>query len=95
MSSHSGLTGSKMSSSEEDSKIDLLDSAASVKKKLKKGKLSFNLTINEHDHLCRFRHALLYCISILIVKRYIFLRTTVTYFKVQFGIPTLLHKYAT
>jgi len=31
-----GLTGSKMSSSEEDSKIDLLDSAASVKKKLKK-----------------------------------------------------------
>ena len=34
-----GLTGSKMSSSEEDSKIDLLDSAASVKKKLKKGKM--------------------------------------------------------
>lgn len=31
-----GLTGSKMSSSEEDSKIDLLDSAAVVKKKLKK-----------------------------------------------------------
>jgi len=31
-----GLTGTKMSSSEEDSKIDLLDSAASVKKKLKK-----------------------------------------------------------
>merc|ERR1712127_1092795 len=31
-----GLTGSKMSSSEEDSKIDLLDSAAAVKKKLKK-----------------------------------------------------------
>lgn len=31
-----GLTGAKMSSSEEDSKIDLLDSAASVKKKLKK-----------------------------------------------------------
>ncbi|XP_043244725.1 tyrosine--tRNA ligase, cytoplasmic-like [Amphibalanus amphitrite] len=31
-----GLTGGKMSSSEEDSKIDLLDSAASVKKKLKK-----------------------------------------------------------
>merc|ERR1712168_94677 len=31
-----GLTGAKMSSSEEDSKIDLFDSAASVKKKLKK-----------------------------------------------------------
>ncbi len=31
-----GLQGSKMSSSEEDSKIDLLDSAAAVKKKLKK-----------------------------------------------------------
>lgn len=31
-----GLAGSKMSSSEEDSKIDLLDNAAAVKKKLKK-----------------------------------------------------------
>ncbi|XP_055339780.1 tyrosine--tRNA ligase, cytoplasmic-like [Paramacrobiotus metropolitanus] len=31
-----GLTGAKMSSSEEDSKIDLLDSEADVKKKLKK-----------------------------------------------------------
>ncbi|XP_046393086.1 tyrosine--tRNA ligase, cytoplasmic [Ischnura elegans] len=31
-----GLTGGKMSSSEEDSKIDLLDSPAAVKKKLKK-----------------------------------------------------------
>lgn len=31
-----GLAGSKMSSSEEDSKIDLLDNAVSVKKKLKK-----------------------------------------------------------
>lgn len=31
-----GLTGGKMSSSEEDSKIDLLDSEAQVKKKLKK-----------------------------------------------------------
>lgn len=31
-----GLTGAKMSSSEEDSKIDLLDSSASVKKKMKK-----------------------------------------------------------
>ncbi|KAM4699442.1 tyrosine--tRNA ligase, cytoplasmic [Discoglossus pictus] len=31
-----GLTGSKMSSSEEESKIDLLDSPADVKKKLKK-----------------------------------------------------------
>ncbi|KAK6622937.1 Tyrosine--tRNA ligase, cytoplasmic [Polyplax serrata] len=31
-----GLTGAKMSSSEEDSKIDLLDSPESVKKKLKK-----------------------------------------------------------
>jgi len=31
-----GLQGAKMSSSEEDSKIDLLDSAAQVKKKLKK-----------------------------------------------------------
>ena len=31
-----GLTGAKMSSSEEDSKIDLLDSVAAVKKKLKK-----------------------------------------------------------
>ena len=31
-----GLTGAKMSSSEEESKIDLLDSAALVKKKMKK-----------------------------------------------------------
>lgn len=31
-----GLAGSKMSSSEEDSKIDLLDNAAAVKRKLKK-----------------------------------------------------------
>ena len=31
-----GLTGAKMSSSEEESKIDLLDSAAFVKKKIKK-----------------------------------------------------------
>ncbi|CAB4066638.1 YARS [Lepeophtheirus salmonis] len=31
-----GLTGSKMSSSEEDSKIDLLDAPAAIKKKLKK-----------------------------------------------------------
>jgi tyrosyl-tRNA synthetase len=31
-----GLTGGKMSSSEEDSKIDLLDSPSDVKKKLKK-----------------------------------------------------------
>ncbi|XP_041352084.1 tyrosine--tRNA ligase 2, cytoplasmic-like [Gigantopelta aegis] len=31
-----GLTGTKMSSSEEDSKIDLLDSPAKIKKKLKK-----------------------------------------------------------
>ncbi|KFM77047.1 Tyrosine--tRNA ligase, cytoplasmic, partial [Stegodyphus mimosarum] len=31
-----GLTGGKMSSSLEDSKIDLLDSPATVKKKLKK-----------------------------------------------------------
>ena len=30
-----GLTGTKMSSSEEDSKIDLLDTPAQVKKKLK------------------------------------------------------------
>lgn len=30
-----GLTGTKMSSSEEDSKIDILDSAAAVKKKIK------------------------------------------------------------
>ena len=30
-----GLTGTKMSSSEEDSKIDMLDSAASLKKKIK------------------------------------------------------------
>ena len=30
-----GLTGTKMSSSEENSKIDLLDSAAQVKKKIK------------------------------------------------------------
>jgi tyrosyl-tRNA synthetase len=31
-----GLAGGKMSSSEEDSKIDLLDTPTSVKKKLKK-----------------------------------------------------------
>ena len=31
-----GLTGAKMSSSEAESKIDLLDSAADIKKKLKK-----------------------------------------------------------
>jgi len=31
-----GLTGGKMSSSEEESKIDILDSPSAVKKKLKK-----------------------------------------------------------
>lgn len=31
-----GLTGGKMSSSEEDSKIDLLDPPAAIKKKIKK-----------------------------------------------------------
>ena len=31
-----GLSGGKMSSSEEDSKIDILDSAAQLKKKLKR-----------------------------------------------------------
>jgi tryptophanyl-tRNA synthetase len=31
-----GLAGGKMSSSEEDSKIDILDSPANIKKKLKK-----------------------------------------------------------
>ena len=31
-----GLTGGKMSSSEADSKIDLLDNAASIKTKIKK-----------------------------------------------------------
>ncbi|EFN77433.1 Tyrosyl-tRNA synthetase, cytoplasmic [Harpegnathos saltator] len=39
-----GLAGAKMSSSEEDSKIDLLDNAAAIKKKLKKafcGNISF------------------------------------------------------
>lgn len=39
-----GLTGGKMSASEEDSKIDLLDNPSNVKKKLKK--LSVNQEIS-------------------------------------------------
>jgi len=50
-----GLTGSKMSSSEEDSKIDLLDSAASVKKKLKKAFCEpGNVTDNGVLSFCKF-----------------------------------------
>jgi len=50
-----GLTGSKMSSSEEDSKIDLLDSAASVKKKLKKAFCEpGNITDNGVLSFCKY-----------------------------------------
>merc|ERR1712088_529327 len=50
-----GLTGSKMSSSEEDSKIDLLDSAAAVKKKLKKAFCEpGNITDNGVLSFCKF-----------------------------------------
>jgi len=50
-----GLTGAKMSSSEEDSKIDLLDSAASVKKKLKKAFCEpGNITDNGVLSFCKY-----------------------------------------
>jgi len=50
-----GLTGSKMSSSEEDSKIDLLDSKESVKKKLKKAFCEpGNITDNGVLSFCKF-----------------------------------------
>lgn len=50
-----GLTGSKMSSSEEDSKIDLLDSAAAVKKKLKKAFCEpGNITDNGVLSFCKY-----------------------------------------
>jgi len=50
-----GLTGAKMSSSEEDSKIDLLDSAAAVKKKLKKAFCEpGNITDNGVLSFCKY-----------------------------------------
>merc|ERR1712110_355579 len=50
-----GLTGSKMSSSEADSKIDLLDSPADIKKKLKKAFCEpGNITDNGVLSFCKF-----------------------------------------
>ena len=50
-----GLQGAKMSSSEEDSKIDLLDSAAAVKKKLKKAFCEpGNITENGILSFCKY-----------------------------------------
>merc|ERR1711892_874711 len=50
-----GLTGSKMSSSEADSKIDLLDAAAAVKKKLKKAFCEpGNITDNGVLSFCKY-----------------------------------------
>merc|ERR1712168_1710511 len=50
-----GLTGAKMSSSEADSKIDLLDSAAAVQKKLKKAFCEpGNITDNGVLSFCKF-----------------------------------------
>ncbi|KAH9500615.1 hypothetical protein Btru_077089 [Bulinus truncatus] len=50
-----GLTGSKMSSSDEDSKIDLLDSPAQVKQKLKKAFCEpGNVTDNGVLSFCKF-----------------------------------------
>jgi len=50
-----GLTGAKMSSSEDESKIDLLDTAAAVKKKLKKAFCEpGNVTDNGILSFCKF-----------------------------------------
>uniref|UniRef100_A0A0K2TKB4 Tyrosine--tRNA ligase n=1 Tax=Lepeophtheirus salmonis TaxID=72036 RepID=A0A0K2TKB4_LEPSM len=50
-----GLTGSKMSSSEEDSKIDLLDAPAAIKKKLKKAFCEpGNITDNGILSFCKY-----------------------------------------
>merc|ERR1719183_905294 len=50
-----GLTGTKMSSSDEDSKIDLLDTAASLKKKLKKAFCEpGNITDNGILSFCKY-----------------------------------------
>merc|ERR1712037_642233 len=50
-----GLTGAKMSSSEADSKIDLLDSPADIKKKLKKAFCEpGNITDNGVLSFCKF-----------------------------------------
>merc|ERR1719415_33446 len=50
-----GLQGTKMSSSDEDSKIDLLDSAASLKKKLKKAFCEpGNITDNGILSFCKY-----------------------------------------
>eukprot|EP00092_Neocalanus_flemingeri_P008648 GFUD01009317.1.p1 GENE.GFUD01009317.1~~GFUD01009317.1.p1 ORF type:complete len:630 (+),score=190.37 GFUD01009317.1:56-1891(+) len=50
-----GLTGSKMSSSEADSKIDLLDSASDIKKKLKKAFCEpGNITDNGVLSFCKY-----------------------------------------
>merc|ERR1712184_45964 len=50
-----GLQGTKMSSSDEDSKIDLLDTAASLKKKLKKAFCEpGNITDNEILSFCKY-----------------------------------------
>lgn len=52
-----GLAGGKMSSSEEDSKIDLLDSAANVKKKLKKAFCEPG-TVEDNGVLAFIKHVL-------------------------------------
>ena len=74
-----GLTGTKMSSSEADSKIDLLDPPSQIKKKLKKafceegniennGPLAFTkVWRHEKCHSYQFYHFLSYKTNIILV----------------------------
>ncbi|XP_022693112.1 tyrosine--tRNA ligase, cytoplasmic-like [Varroa jacobsoni] len=65
-----GLAGGKMSSSEEDSKIDLLDSATSVKKKLKKAFCEPG-SLDENGVLAFVKHVLfpIHCGKIMTIRR--------------------------
>ncbi|XP_046910617.2 LOW QUALITY PROTEIN: tyrosyl-tRNA synthetase [Dermatophagoides farinae] len=63
-----GLTGGKMSSSEEDSKIDLLDSAEDVKRKIKRAFCEPG-NIEDNGILSFFKHVLFSLFNEIVVER--------------------------
>uniref|UniRef100_V5IIW4 Tyrosine--tRNA ligase n=1 Tax=Ixodes ricinus TaxID=34613 RepID=V5IIW4_IXORI len=63
-----GLSGGKMSSSEEDSKIDLLDTAAAVKKKLKKAFCEPG-NLEDNGVLAFVKHVLVPLTGTLVIER--------------------------
>ena len=63
-----GLTGGKMSSSEEDSKIDLLDSAEDIKRKIKRAFCEPG-NIEDNGILSFFKHVLFSLFEQIVVER--------------------------